>query len=175
MEQRITQLSANDFLEGSVLTLLQALATAEDDFQAVSQCKINLFFKHFGGLVVVAAALAVTQDDIAGTRRCHHGGRHLAGVGAAGVVGAVLGGKAHVGVTDGFAHGGQVGERHADNDVALQVSLGSHCCTHVLGELYALGNCGIHLPVSRNNVLSHFLSSCLNDRMWVGYLSEAQS
>jgi hypothetical protein len=36
--------------------------------------------------------------------------------------------------------------------------------THVLGELYALGHGGIHLPVARNNVLSHFSLSGLNNK-----------
>ena len=100
----------------------------------------------------------MTQDHIVGTRRGYHGSRNLTGVGTAGVVGAVLCSQTHLVDVDDFTHGGQVGEGHTDDDVALQTLGICHCLTNFLGELYALGHGGIHLPVARNNVLSHFLT-----------------
>ena len=108
VEQGVADFGTDNLLERTVLALLEALAAAEDHLQAVLQGQVNLGLEHLIGLVVVATALAVTQDHVVGARRGNHSGRNLTSVGTAGVVGAVLSGQAYVSVADDLLDGHQV-------------------------------------------------------------------
>ena len=70
------------------------------------------------------------------------------------MVGAVFGAEAeHVLVNYG-CYGGQVGEGHADDYVAI-VLLGGEGGVYLVGQLEAFGKGGVHLPVACYDILSH--------------------
>ena len=46
------------------LTLFEALADAEDDLQSVGECEFHFLLEYFRCLVVVFAALRVSENDI---------------------------------------------------------------------------------------------------------------
>ena len=59
---------------------------------------------------------------------------------------------------DGLGHVEQVGKRSCNDkfDISGYASaLGDYC----LGELYALGNGGVHFPVPSNDFLSHIMTN----------------
>ena len=96
----------------------------------------------------------MTEDYIVGTGRSNHSSRHLAGVGALSLVGAVLCAQAELLAVDNSLNCSEVSERHANHNVAL----GSDALESLINfacKLYAFGNCSVHLPVTCYNVFSH--------------------
>ncbi len=72
------------------LTLLQALADADDGVQAGLQGGVDLLVDGEVGLVIVLTALGVADDDVLDARLLEHLGGDLAGVGAVGLIVAGL-------------------------------------------------------------------------------------
>ena len=137
------------------LALIEALAHAEDDLQARFEGEFGLDDELLVGLAIVLAALGMAEDGILATQGGEHVHGDFAGVGALHVVGAVLRGEGHLGALQGLGHGGEVGERRSHDEFNVRgkvLPLGHDG----LGELDALRNCSVHLPVSCNNVLSHY-------------------
>ncbi len=101
----------------------------------------------------------MAEYHIAGTGGGNHGSGYFAGIGATGVVGAVLGAKAEDCGVDGFGYGYKVGEGNAHNHIAVGFG-GCDSTVHFFGKGYTFGYCGVHFPVAGNYVLSH-LRVCL--------------
>ena len=155
VEQCVLDLSLHHLVLLAGLALLKHLADAENGEEAVGQSQVNLFFQDGVGLAVVGAALRVAKDDILRAGRLDHGCRHFAGVGAAGLVSAVLGCHLDVLAVDGLDHFGQVNEGRAKDDGAL----GRVLCQDVVDVLCQFNSflqSLVHLPVSCYNFLSHF-------------------
>ncbi len=134
------------------LTLLQALAHADDGVQAGLQGGVDLLVDGEVGLVVVLTALRVADDDVLHAQLLEHLGGNLAGVGAVGLIVAVLSADGDAAVLEQTHSGGNVHVGHAENDLAplglAQLGL------DVLGEGLGLGQGLVHLPVAGDDGLA---------------------
>ena len=136
------------------LALVEVLAHAEDDLQAGLEGELRLDDELLVGLSVVLAALGVAEDGVLAAQGGEHVHGDFAGVGALLVIGAVLGGEGHLGALQDVGDASEVRERrgHDEFNVGGKVLALLH---DGLGEFDAFRNCGVHLPVTCNNVLSH--------------------
>ena len=136
------------------LALVEVLADAEDDLESGTEGELRLLDELGVGLAVVLTALGVAEDGILAAGGYEHVGRDFAGVGALGVVRAVLGGQANDGTLHDLGDGAEVGVRSGDDQFDFCRDL-SGPCDDCLGKLDAFRNGGVHFPVSCYNVLSH--------------------
>ena len=104
------------------------------------------------GLVVVLAALGVANDDVLHAHLLEHLGGDLAGVGAGGLIVAVLGADGHPAVLEEADGGGDVHKGHAEYHVA-PLALGQDGL-ELLGVGLGLGEGLIHFPVAGNDRLA---------------------
>ena len=154
MEESFLDLLGDYLVISAVVTLFEFLADAEYGGETLCESQVDFGFEDFRGLAVVLTALRVAEDDISGTGRSHHVSRNLAGVGTLDMVGAVFGTKTELVLVDNGGYGSQMGERSADDHVALRVDafeglVNFFCQSHTFGKG------GVHLPVTCYDVLSH--------------------
>ena len=138
------------------LALVDVLAHAEDDLQAGLEGELRLDDELLVGLSVVLTALGVAEDGVLAAQGGEHVHGDFAGVGTLLMVRAVLGGEGDLGAFQDVGDAGEVRERrgHDEFNVGGKVFGLLHDC---LGEFDAFRNCGVHLPVACNNVLSHVM------------------
>ena len=136
------------------LALVEVLTHTEDDLQARFQGELGLHDELLVGLPVVLAALGVTEDGVLAAEGGEHVHGDFTGVGTLLMVGAVLGGQGHLGAFQSLRHGGEVGERRRHDEFNIG-GKGLALLHDGLGELDALRNCSVHLPVACYDVLSH--------------------
>ena len=72
------------------------------------------------------------------------------------MVGAVLRGQGDLGTLQDVRDASEVRERRGDDEFNVGGKFLS-LFHNGFGELHALRNCSVHLPVACNNVLSHFM------------------
>ena len=73
------------------------------------------------------------------------------------MVGAVLGAQLNLGTLQDLGHRGQVGKRRSHYQLYVSRKfLGFF--NYGFGEFYAFGHGGVHFPVARYNVFTHFLT-----------------
>ena len=126
--------------------LFEVLTDAEDDFETGFEGQLDLLDELFVGFAVILPALGVAEDGIAASCRFEHVYRHFTGIGALGMVCAVLRGKADTGSADYSGYRAQMCEGRSDDQTDFRrylVRFFQYC----FGEFDALGNGGVHLPV----------------------------
>ena len=134
------------------LPLLQALAHADDGIEPGLQGGVDLLVDRDVGLVVVLAALGVADDDVLHAGLLEHLCGDLAGVGAVGLVVAVLRADGDAAVLEQADGRGDVHKGHAEHHLA---PLGpADEGLDLLGKGPGLGDGLVHLPVSGNNGFS---------------------
>ena len=148
-EEGALHLQGDPFGGDAGLPLLQALAHADDGDQAGLDGGVDLLVHGEVGLVVVAAALGVADDDVLGPRLLDHVGGNLAGVGAVVQLVAGLGADGDVAVLEQPDGGLDVHGGDAQHHVA-PLALG-HDGLDLLGKGLGLGQGVVHLPVAGND------------------------
>ena len=145
------------------LTLVEVLADAEDDAETGLEGELGLLDQLLVGLAVVLTALGVAQDGPLAADGLQHVHGDLAGVGAALVVGAVLGGELHLGALELLAAAAEVGERRGDDEADAGRDFRG-AGSHSLRQLDTIRSGRIHLPVACNDFLSHILHRLISNR-----------
>ena len=136
------------------LALVEVLADAEDDTETRLEGELHFLDELLVGLAVVLTALGVAEDGPLAADCLQHVDGDFAGVGALGVVGAVLGGELHLGAFEGLAAAAEVGEGRGDDEA----DTGRNFCgagRHSLRQFDTIRSGRVHLPVACNDFLSH--------------------
>ena len=136
------------------LALVEVLADAEDDAETRLEGEFHFLDELLVGLAVVLATLGVAEDGPLAADGLQHVDGDFAGVGALGVVGAVLGGELHLGALELLAAGEQVGERRGDDEADTGRNFCGAGC-HGLRQFDTIRSGRVHLPVACNDFLSH--------------------
>ena len=134
--------------------LVKVLSDAEDDAEFGGEGEFDFLDELLVGLAVVLAALGVAEDGPLAADGLEHVDGDFAGVGALGVVGAVLGGKLDFGAFEGLAAAAEVGEGRGDDeaDAGRDFRGAGH---DGLRQFDTIRSGRIHLPVACNDFLSH--------------------
>ena len=143
--QRDLDLHTDQLLGHALLTLVEALADADDGLQAAGQRSLGALVDGLVGLGKVLAALAVADDDILNAEVGQHIGRDLAGESTRLLEVDILGADMDVGALGHLDSGDEIGEGNADDDLAAGVlDSGDQLADEGLG----LGSGLVHFPVA---------------------------
>ena len=131
------------------LPLLQALAHADNGDQPGVQGGVHLLVHGEIGLVIVLAALGVTDDDVLRPGVTDHLRGDLTGVSAVILVVAGLGADGDMAVLEQTHGVGDIGRGDAEHNAA-PLALG-HDGLQLFRKSFGLGNGVVHLPVAGND------------------------
>ncbi len=152
--QRTAELRCENRLDLAGIALFERLADAENRGHQSSVSGVQLAVDQGVGLAEELPAFAVSQHDETHEERAEHRGADLAGESACGLEVHVLRAQLHVlGRTEHLGHLGKRGERGQQDDVDAQFAL--DLVEEVLDEGSGLGDRLVHLPVRRDDLLSH--------------------
>ena len=137
-------------------TFFEVLANAVDRCKVVGVSLFHFLIQRSAGFAVILAAFAVSEDYILDAERSDHLGRNLAGVGAFGFGGAVLGSYSDTGAARQLHDFGKVRVRGGHDEVYARANL-AFLGGNLFEQFDTLHRSGVHFPVSCDNFLSHSL------------------